>query len=213
MIVPHSKTFSSLACLGMCVAQACVPASTTTDAASPPDAFSTDARLADDSPALDDSLRVLTAEPETFAYGAVYREGLLGSTTPVLPGFYLRLGFWPQSDGCERALSGYPGREIIRLGMIIRGRQIDETHDLPPTVGTYEVVPGIRTETVGHEQAHVTFILVRDGVLAGEIEGISGTLTIEAMSTTELTLYVDAMLEGDVPIRGRVTIGYCGPPP
>jgi hypothetical protein len=102
--------------------------------------------------------------------------------------------------------------EVVNIGVHVRGAAIDATRDLPPTVGTYPVAPVAPAgHTLAPGESDIYFAYVRDGVFVGYLYGESGTLTIEAVSTTEITIFVDAMLTGGVPIRGRATIGLCLP--
>jgi hypothetical protein len=158
----------------------------------------------------DETLRVFTPVPQLHPYGAVDMTGLLGSTTPAASNTaVLGLYLWQHPEGCEQGLMGVPVSEIATLGINIRGPAVDETHDLPPTVGTYTVIS--HEGRLAPQQSSIGFRYARDGVFVSSHSSETGTLTVEAVSTTEITIVVDAMLTGGIPIRGRATIGVCQP--
>ncbi len=187
----------------------CVAVAPSMDADARRDASLSDARSMVDA-VENEPLRVLTPVPQLHQYGAVDMSGLLGSTTPAAPNTaVLGLYLWQHPEGCEQGLMGVPVSEIATLGINIRGPAVDETHDLPPTVGTYAVVS--HEGSLAPQQSSIGFRYAREGMFVSSHSSESGTLTIEAVSTTEITIFVDAVLTGGIPIRGRATIGLCLP--
>jgi hypothetical protein len=144
-------------CLGGCVA-ATSPMDTDTER----DASLSDALSMLDA-AEDETLRVFTPVPQLHPYGAVDMTGLLGSTTPAASNTaVLGLYLWQHPEGCEQGLMGVPVSEIATLGINIRGPAVDETHDLPPTVGTYTVIS--HEGRLAPQQSSIGFRYARDGV-------------------------------------------------
>jgi hypothetical protein len=117
---------------------------------------------------------------------------------------------WSLAEGCELLRGSDPIAQLVELYIDVRGRRLNEALELAPTVGDYMVVDGfLAGRDLEPGEGRVLFVVIGEDTVLGELEATSGLVRIEAVTASDLTVFVDAELSDGTRVHGRVTVGIC----
>jgi hypothetical protein len=136
------------------------------------------------------------SDPVLLDQGFVYSAAPLGSTEPVAAPALLDGYLWSGHVDCEADRMDDTPLEFVQLFVTLHGLRADGSTELPPNLGSYPVTlnEGPTNRPVNPGTAALSLALRPSGVARGS----SGTVTVEEISSTQVTLLMNATLE-DVP--------------